>query len=438
VALLDSIFTINVSSQSAAPSRAGFGTALLLSYHTIGTNRVRSYSSTAGMVSDGFAVTHPAYKWATEYFAQNPSPQKLKIGRRTTAPTQTNIVTVKATPPVGAVLSFSVDGTVYTYTTTTTVAGTAATALAAAVTAALPTNVTSATVTATVNVSLLSVATKLVNVVNLSPVYLSLYNSIPDSGVAADLAAIAAEDNDWYALAIDSASDTESKLCAIYAEANKKLFVARSADDACADGTSTTDLAYILKGLSYGRTITFFNRIGGTLSYIDAAILGSRLPADPGSDTWAFKTLPGVAADSLTDSEITALKAKTASYYVSAAGVSFTQGGQVSGGQWADVVRGLDWVRSNMQIAQFALALNRPKIPFTDLGIDMVKGVVKSVGISAEKIGLFTPGSFSVSAPAAADVSALDKANRNLPGVTWTAQLAGAIHTTIVNGTTTV
>jgi hypothetical protein len=200
----------------------------------------------------------------------------------------------------------------------------------------------------------------------------------------------------------------------------------------------TTDIGYVAKTAAYGRTGVFFNRAGGNLSNIDAAILGSRLTADPGSDTWAFKTLPGIPADSLTDTEIAALQGKRVSFYTTAADVNFTNGGQVAGGEWIDVVRGLDWLRSELQIAQFALALNRAKIPFTDVGIAMVVGVIKSVFKRAEKVGLFAPNSTDVSAPAAADVSTADKAARHLPDVVGSGVLAGAIHSTTVSATVSV
>lgn len=435
--LLDSVFNIVVNSQTTSPSKPGFGTALLLSYHTHWTNRVRSYSGVAGMTSDGFAVTDPEYIFALAYFGQKNAPKALKIGRRATFSSnqQTNFK-ILASPPTGATISLSINGTVFTHSVASETATQVATAIAAAITAALPTNVQSAT-SSSDTVTISASAQKLINVVNLAPT-LAVLTLITNQDPTADLVACAAEDNDWYALALTSADNADAVHAAVWAEANKKLFITHSADDACVDGTSTTDEAYALKAASYGRTGFFFHRSGGTLSTIVGAILGSRLVADPGSDTWAYKTLIGITPDPLTASEIAALQAKRASYYVASNNVSFTQGGQVAGGDWLDVVRGLDWFRSELQIAQFTLALNREKIPFTDPGIALVRGTLKAVCTRAERQGLFTDNSTVVTTPLAADVAQSDKAARNLPGILIAGQLAGAIHTTTVTATVTV
>lgn len=114
---LDTIVNVSITANTASPSRAGFGTPMLMSYFptSVFPDRVRSYTSLAGMVSDGFLVTDPAYLMATALKAQNPSVTTWKVGRRALPSTHT----IRVTPTVtteGEVLSLTVNGTTVSYT----------------------------------------------------------------------------------------------------------------------------------------------------------------------------------------------------------------------------------------------------------------------------------------------------------------------------------
>lgn len=52
---LEDIASVTISSTSAQPTRAGFGTPLLAAYHTKNVDRVRSYTSLTALVADGLA-----------------------------------------------------------------------------------------------------------------------------------------------------------------------------------------------------------------------------------------------------------------------------------------------------------------------------------------------------------------------------------------------
>ena len=54
------------------------------------------------------------------------------------------------------------------------------------------------------------------------------------------------------------------------------------------------------------------------------------------------------------------------------------------------------------------------------------------------KAGGWASGSIVVTVPKAKDVSSVNKANRNLPDVKWSATLSGAVHTVQVTGTVSV
>jgi hypothetical protein len=70
---LDDIINLSITIQSSTITQAGFGTPLVLDFNTRYSDvRVRSYSSLASMVTDGFATTDPAYVAVSQMFSQNP------------------------------------------------------------------------------------------------------------------------------------------------------------------------------------------------------------------------------------------------------------------------------------------------------------------------------------------------------------------------------
>lgn len=78
---LDDIINVQISRETQAVTKAGFGTLLFLDNHTVFPERVREYTSVTDMISDGFLAADPAVIAATAYFGQSPSPVKIKIGR---------------------------------------------------------------------------------------------------------------------------------------------------------------------------------------------------------------------------------------------------------------------------------------------------------------------------------------------------------------------
>jgi len=85
---ISDVANVSISVSAVGPTQAGFGEPLIAAYHTHYSTLVREYSSLAGMVSDGFSLTEPAYKAAANLAAQQPAPPFWKIGRRALPPTQ--------------------------------------------------------------------------------------------------------------------------------------------------------------------------------------------------------------------------------------------------------------------------------------------------------------------------------------------------------------
>lgn len=433
---LADIFNVSVSSTSRTPSRAGFGVVLLLCYHTAYSARVRSYTSLAGMVSDGLTSTTPAYQMASAAFAQNPRPVRVKVGRRATAFSKTLRLT-PSTPAAAEVFSLNVNGTAVSATAdgTPTLAE-VCTALATAIAAlsgvgASGSSGTHVDVTADTAGSLIGLDSLSAN--------LAVKDVTANPGIAADLDAVLAADPDFYMVCLDSNSAAEIAAAAVWAEANGKLLVVQSSDSATLDGASTTDVFAELEAAAYGRTVSFYHpSIARSTSWVAAAMAGSRAPITPGSDTWAFKTLAGVAVTTLTDTQAAALEAKNANWYQTLAGVNVTYPGKVAAGEWADVVRFLDRVRARQREGLFALNLSGQKTPFTDAGVSKVRAFLSADIKAGQADGGFDPDATpTITVPKVADVSDADRAARTLPGVEWSMRLAGAIHSMTVSGTAT-
>jgi hypothetical protein len=435
---LDDLVSVSITNTSVNPTRPGFGTALFMAYHAHHTERrVLSYASVKEMTDDGWTVTEPAYLAASKYFGQNPSPKKFKVGLRPAASVYVQQVSLTFSNAVqGKKYSLTIGNTTVTYTvlaaeTTTTVA-TAIDLLVGAVSGVATHGHSTNTLYFT------AAAGVLLNFKCTDPDISALHELSTDQSAAltADIAAAYAEDSDFYGLLLDSQSKQEVLAAAAWAETNKKLFVFNTIDTPCLNSGSTTDVMYAVKAAAYARTAGLFHR-SELLSYAAAAWMGQRFTATPGSDTWAYKTLAGITVDALTDGQITAVKNKKGSVYTTVAGLNVTQGGTTGSGEYVDVTRFVDWQKSDIQIRVFAALVGNPKIPFTAKGIELIKTII----LASLKQGVVNGGladsspAPQVIAPAVEDVSSLDRAARNLSGITFTGRLAGAIHELDIAGT---
>jgi len=180
------------------------------------------------------------------------------------------------------------------------------------------------------------------------------------------------------------------------------------------------------------------NAAKGNVS-LAAAAIGRLAQYEPGSATWAFKSLSGIAAEDLTAAQVLALDAKHINTYIKIYGQSVTTLGQVYGGEWVDVILGIQWIRNQIKVRETSLIINDEKIPYTDTGIAQVVAVLDGILKEATARGIIRDvngiGEYDISAPALSDISANDIANRKLKNVTWTAKLAGAIQHLEITGT---
>ena len=387
-------------------------------------------------------LTEEDYPWIhrilTVTFSQDPRPNNILIGRRANKPTQT----LSIVPTVfgeGYTYSVEIEGVLISYTVQSgddladIIVG-----LVSAIDAASPgvpvnaTNVgpgTSFTIACTTVGRILSITA--------DPAVFAITDATTDPGLAADLSAIRAENESFYGVLIDSNGRAEIEAASAWVESRDLLLLGDADENSTIDPLSTTDIYSELKGLSRLRTGLLYTK--GHIGQGYGAGWMARMFAGfaPGAATWAYKTIAGITAYELTSSQSGALDTKYGNYYISRLGRNVTFNGRTPSGEWLDVVHGLDWLRARIGERLFLLLVaNDGKLPYTDASIAIVESALSEVLQEAVDVGLLA--SFTTDAPAAADVSSADRAERLLPRVDFIARLAGAIHDIEVRGTVAV
>lgn len=247
--------------------------------------------------------------------------------------------------------------------------------------------------------------------------------------------------NKWYGFALVSyTTSSDLEAAAKWAEANGKLF-----------GFTFTSGNCPINMSPYNNTFGFFagdikeSTIPDGNTYAAIAYMAKCFSYTPGSETWSLKTLRGVTASNLTPTKAKTLKDGNVNFYRTIANKDVVQEGKVGSGEWIDVIRFKEWLINKIQIDVFNYLAQNPKIAYNDGGITGIQNVLeaalsasqKNNGIDTDRIksdGEVEKG-YTITVPLASEVSASDKKNRKLSGVSFTARLAGAIHETQIKGT---
>jgi len=445
---LNEYVTVTISAATASPSVPSQSIPLVAAYVATSDvmpgrpafdNRVREYASMLDVATD-FQTYSAAYRGLAPLFSQSSAGDVVLLGRLASVPT--NICT--CTPVVANSRVYALDivdsvGTAYTATYTGDGSDTAAevvTGIKASIAAASPALV-GITATGTDTLILTGTAgvhfTVAPNVVSFQRWTLAFTSTGTD--MATDLVAIAQERDDFYAVTLATVGSTEILTAAAWCQTNSKLGMFSTADSACYNSASTTDVAYALKQLNNKYNHLVFARYASA-QLPDTALAGYVLPRAPGSIVFRSANVQSVTADSLSSTERSALTAKRCGFVTAPGGVTVVNAGKVMSGEWADVVRDLDWATADMGQRVATSEMAADKSPFTDLGIATMEGVVRGAMQAAETAGVYAPG-WTVTVPTAASISPANKAARILPNVRFSAVLAGSIFQTNVVGVVT-
>jgi len=242
-------------------------------------------------------------------------------------------------------------------------------------------------------------------------------------------------DDDWYALACDTSTASDIQTIAAKIETTEKFYVGRSADSNCLNNAS--NIGATLRSLGYSRCAVMYHSTAAT-AYPECGLFGVCLPYDPGSITWEFKSITGIAADSFTSAERTNLINSGIVFYESHAGTSHTSNSCVSESAtfWIDQRRGIDWLKQRLQENVFDLLVRSDKVPQTDEGILSVISSMREILDLAETNNVISE--YDITVPKIGDIAEADRAARYLNDIPFTATLAGAWHSVKIEGVVSV
>jgi len=259
-----------------------------------------------------------------------------------------------------------------------------------------------------------------------------------DAGIGDDLDAAEASGLDFFGVLYDSNAATEITQAAAWVEAAEKLSLAITTDADAVDATeTTTNILTVLSGANRARTGVFATR--DTQGRIDGALMGRQFALNPGSSTYALKTLSGPTADSWSSTQSGAITAKHGLEYGTVRSLALTSNGWAASGRFLDITHGNSWLKYQLEQSIVIMAANAEKVPNDATGRAMVKSALSSPMAVAEANKLVSPG-WIVNVPATTDVTNTteNRIARILAGVTIDCTLLGALHHFEVAGTETL
>ena len=213
--------------------------------------------------------------------------------------------------------------------------------------------------------------------------------------LAADLALIRAESDDWYAMGIDDVTDAHNTTAATFAEANGKLFIGETEDPDTF--TAAVGISGDLRALGFKRTGMIGQKVPGVPQYRMMRWAGLKLAANPDSSStvWSKIGLAGTGPDGITESEKIFAELEVANIYTTFKGIPVMGPGRMVNGEPIDNIIAQDWTAARIeeraaQVLADASARNS-KIPYTDAGIQVFANVVLDVLSQGQLVGHFNP-----------------------------------------------
>lgn len=173
--------------------------------------------------------------------------------------------------------------------------------------------------------------------------------------------------------------------------------------------------------------------------YPHLALIGGHGSKPVGSITYKFKKLIGVDPAPYDTTTLLAIHALNGFAYVSKGGQYQTSEGTMLSGEYIDVIHGKDWVKINMENAIAMLFVSNDKISFDDVGIPQIEGEARTILEIAGQQGIIALNDagqplYTITALNRAQTNAADRVERHYKGLSFSLELAGAIHEATVRG----
>lgn len=479
------VVSVSVSLTPAGAQAQSLSDLLILGTSDIidTVERTRSYEDLSGVASD-FGTTAPEYIAASRWFGQSPQPTRLIVGRwlKTAASGGLRGAPLSAAAQLMSTwtsittggFTYSKDGGSSTNVTGLNFTGAANLNAVAAIIEAAMTGVTcqwnssfqrfefeSTTTGASSEVAFLTapasgldISADLGATSTSSGAYVYM-GAVAETAVACVALMDLALGQRWYATVIPAAVDADHVAVAglLQGTNTKHIYGVTTQSAGVLVAVTTTDIASVLKGLAYSRTMVQFSS-NDPYAVISAfgRILTTDFRASNTVMTLKFKQEPGVQAENLNVNQVNAAEKKNANLFILYNNdTAILEQGVMSDGTFVDIVTGTDWLATDIQRSLYNLLYTSlTKIPQTDQGMQLLTTQVEASCSQAVNNGLAAPGvwnangfgtlkqgdylakGYYVYAPLVATQNQADRAARMAVPIQVAVKLAGAIHSASV------
>lgn len=236
-------------------------------------------------------------------------------------------------------------------------------------------------------------------------------------------------DHDWFFLLTADIELTDEVAVADYVEGKKfKMYVVKTTDAESRNAFKVKDYDYV---------IDFYHPTAGEQA--DAALVGELGSQEVGSITWKFKSLTGITPLGLNADELAAIHEDGAIAYVKKAGIAQTSEGITVSGEYIDVMHGKSWVKTNMENNIQSAFANNGKVSFDSRGIALFDSAATTVLQRAFAQGIIAADEddnpiYTVTTVPRSKTLPADRASRVYNGLSFSFELAGAIHSAEIKG----
>lgn len=260
---------------------------------------------------------------------------------------------------------------------------------------------------------------------------------------------------DWYSCLVCGAADSDSELIAAYIEAatpSSTYFYTTTNTNILTPATTPSDIFVILNALSYSRTIGIYSTQTVNAA---AALMGVAMGLNTGlansAYTLKFKTLVGVTAEPVTQTQVTYIETYKGNVYVNyTGGYVIAEQGTMADGQFYDEIINLDMLTNNIQLNVMDLLISNPKIPLTNAGITQIINAINNACAQAVTVGFLAPGTWEgttilnlvtgqavtagylTQAPSVSTLTTEERTARQSPPIYVAITEAGAVHSLII------
>lgn len=258
----------------------------------------------------------------------------------------------------------------------------------------------------------------------------------------AALTALLATDSKPYYILCDTRVKATRLALAAFCNAEDKVHVHSTQEAGVLVPATTTDIGSELKTLAYDTTLTLYSATADS-AYSEGGVVGAFANIPAGTSSLEFKTMQGVAVDTLDATQRSACEAKNVAYYATIADTNCVLNSKMASGQFLDTIVFSHWLSARVKESLFGLLKRKSdlglKVSYDDAGFDQIRQAIWNV----INVGLAN-GSISqdvrpvVRTPEREDILEADRANRILPDVIVEVLYTSAVHKVLVRAYVTI